>query len=200
MPRSTRWKLIYVVVIAAGGLAAFAIASLVEYDSTLLIGLALLFFIPGRINGHYWRSFYTGRKLMDAGDHERARQEFEQFLVKARERPGLKSMIWLVWAVYTRDVEAMTLNNIGAILMQQGNLDPAESKLAQAIELDAEYPIPYFNLAIIEECRGNRDAAARSLATAQELGYRNTSIDKVIAGAASILAYVEGRRTEAGNS
>lgn len=200
MTRPTRWKILYVVAVAALGLAAFAIAFAVEFDSTVLIGLAVLLFIPGRINGHYWRSFYTGRKLLDSGDHESARHEFEQFLVKVHDRPRLKSMIWLVWAVYSRDVEAMTLNNIGATLMHEGHLDPAEERLAQAIGLDSEYPIPYFNLAVIAELRGKKDAAAQSLATAQQLGYRNTSIDKVITKAASILAYLEGRqRTEPSN-
>lgn len=200
MTRPTRWKMLYVVAVAALGLAVLAIAFAIEFDSTVLIGLAVLLFVPGRINGHYWRCFYTGRRLMDSGDHESARREFEQFLVKVRERPSLKSMIWLVWAVYTRDVEAMTLNNIGATLMHEGHLDSAEEKLAQAIGLDSGYPIPYFNLAVIAELRGERDAAARSLATAQRLGYRNTSIDRVVTKAASILAYLEGReKTEPGN-
>lgn len=193
MTRPTRWKVLYVLAFGALVLALVAALIVGRLDSTSLVILAVLFLIPGRINGHYWRSFYTGRRQMDAGRYADAQRAFEQFLVRIRERPALKSLIWFVWGVYTRDVEAMTLNNMGAALLHQGHLDSAEQRLEQAIKLDPAYPIPYYNLALVEELRGNRDNAIRSLATAEELGYRNTSIDKVISKATSILAYLEGR-------
>lgn len=194
MTRPTRWKVLYAVALAALGLAAFTLVTVGRFDTALLIFLAVLLLIPGRINGRLWRSFYTGRRLLDAGNYEDARSEFERFLVRIRERPALKSLVWFVWAVYTRDVEAMTLNNIGAALLNQGHLESAEQYLEKAVRLDPDYPIPHYNLALVEELRGNRTIAAQSLATAQSLGYRNTSIDKVISEAASIFAYLEGRR------
>jgi tetratricopeptide (TPR) repeat protein len=194
MTRPTRLKILYGVAVAVLIAVALAILKTSNFSPTAVVLLALLFLIPGRINGYFWRDFYTGRRMMDSGWNADAIKEFEKFLTSLRENPALKHLIWFVWGFYTRDVEAMTQNNIGAVLIREGNLDQAEERLAQALRLDNQYPIPYYNLALIGELRGDREAAAASLSTAQSLGYEQTNIDEIANKAASILATIEGRK------
>ena len=194
MTRPTRLKILYGAAVALMIAVALAILNTSNFSPTATILLALLFLIPGKVNGHYWRGFYTGRRMMDSGWNGDALKEFEKFLTKVRENPALKHLIWFVWGFHTRDVEAMTLNNIGAVLIREGNLDLAEDRLVQAIQTDDQYPIPHYNMALIGELRGNREAAVQSLGTARALGYRQTSIDEIANKAASILATIEGRK------
>jgi tetratricopeptide (TPR) repeat protein len=194
MTRPTRLRILYGVVVVL--LIAFALSILKasKFSPTVLLVLGLLFLIPGRINGHFWRDFYTGRRMMDSGWNAEAIRVFEKFLVSVRENPTLKYLIWFVWSFYTRDVEAMTQNNIGAVLIRDGRLDQAEERLVQAIRIDDQYPIPYYNMALLAELRGDRKAASESLSTAEALGYRKTNIDEIANKAASILATIEGRK------
>jgi tetratricopeptide (TPR) repeat protein len=194
MTRPTGLKILYGVAIVLMIAVALAILKASKFSPTAVVLLALLLLIPGRINGHFWRHFYTGRRMMDSGWNDDAIKEFEEFLTSIRENPALKHLIWFVWGFYTRDVEAMTQNNIGAVLIREGNLDQAENRLAQAIRIDDRYPIPHYNMALIGELRGDREAAVESLSTAQALGYRQTSIDEIANKAATILATIEGRR------
>ncbi|MEO1542406.1 MAG: hypothetical protein AAFR75_00055 [Pseudomonadota bacterium] len=189
-------KILYGIAVAALIAVALAILKASNFSPTAIVLLALLCLIPGRINGHFWRNFYTGRKMMDSGWDADAIKEFERFLTSLRENPALKHLIWFVWGFYTRDVEAMTQNNIGAVLIREGNLHQAEERLARAIQIDNQYPIPYYNIALIGELRGDRSAATESLSTAHSLGYQRTSIDEIANEAASILATIEGRKKE----
>ncbi len=194
MTRPTRLKILYGVAVILLIAVALAILKATNFSPTTVVLLALFFLIPGRINGHFWRDFYTGRRMMDSGWNGDALKEFEKFLTNVRENPALKHLIWFVWGFYTRDVEAMTLSNIGAVLIREGDLDQAEDRLVQAIQIDDKYPIPYYNMALIGELRGDRESAAESFGTAQSLGYQQSSIDEIANKAASILASIEGRK------
>jgi tetratricopeptide (TPR) repeat protein len=154
--------------------------------------VALAFFVPGRVQGHYYRDLFTGRKLMDARRWSEALPHLESFLDQVRARPGLKKLMWL-GGIYTYDVEAMALNNIGAACLELGQLDAAEAPLRQALAVDASYPIPFVNLAVLASLRGDRDGAAAASAAAKQLGFDGSSIDALIRRGQSILAGVEGR-------
>lgn len=200
MTRPTRWKILYSFAVAALIAVALAILRTSNYSPTAFVLLALLFLVPGRIIGHFWRDFYTGRKMMDSGSNaDDGVKEFEKFLTSVRENPAIKHLIWFVWSFYTRDVEAMTQNNIGAVMIREGNMDQAEERLALAIQIDDRYPIPYYNMALIGELRGDRDVATEALSKARSLGYQQTSIDEIAKKAASILAAIEGRRETSSN-
>lgn len=49
----------------------------------------------------------------------------------------------------------ISINNIGANLMQQGKLNEAKRYFLKAIEIDANYPNTYFALGMIESIKGN---------------------------------------------
>lgn len=193
MTRPTRWKFFYAVALVLLSAVAIAVANLAEFDWAIIVAVGIALLIPGRINGHYWRDFYTGRQLMNTGRNNEALRCFERFLGQVQEQPQLKHLIWFVWGIYTRDIEAMTQNNIGAVLMREGHLDLAEKRLKLSLSVDAQYPIPNQNLAIIAELRGDRDTSIQFVEKAEKLGYRDTSIDKVVSIAGNLLAAIEGR-------
>ena len=94
--------------------------------------------------------------------------------------------------MYTVDAEAMTLNNIGAAQVDLGRLDEAERSLEAAIAIDPQYPLPFFNLAVVHSARNDREHAERAAAEAARLGFPGSTMDAVRrTRAASVLARVD---------
>jgi tetratricopeptide (TPR) repeat protein len=155
--------------------------------------MACILFIPGRVQGFFWRKFFRGRKLASAGKYPEALLQFELFLQELQHRPWLKHLMWLGYGVYTRKVEAMTWLNIGTIFLREGEFELAEKNFHTAIELDADYPLPHFNLAIIHQVRGCEAEAEEAVAKARELGFEASRSDKLVAIAGELLAQIEGR-------
>jgi tetratricopeptide (TPR) repeat protein len=153
---------------------------------------ALVLLIPGRITAHYYRDLLTGRRLMDAGRFTEAVPYFERFVHHIEARPGLKRLIWFSAGAYTRDVEAMALNNLGASRLELGELDRAEAPLRRALAIDPHYPIPYVNLAELALRRDDLEAAAAASSAAKRLGYRGSRVDALLRRASGTLAALEG--------
>ncbi|MEM8779108.1 MAG: tetratricopeptide repeat protein [Cyanobacteria bacterium P01_G01_bin.49] len=192
MNRVVGYKIGYLVVLfALMAIATALILSLGGGTLTVLV-VAGIFFIPGRIQGIFYRKMFRGRRLLNSGRAAEAQQHFESFLRQLNEQPWLKKLLWLSWSIYTPNVEAMTLNNLGTAYLQLGQFSEAESAFKQALEVDPLYPIPYVNIAILREMEGNRLKAEQAIATAVRLGYSGGTVDAVIHSAQSLLAHVEG--------
>ncbi|MEO0559855.1 MAG: hypothetical protein AAF170_16925 [Bacteroidota bacterium] len=194
MKRTTTYKLRYTatIVVLVGVVILFL--SLVGWSVPALIGACVMLLIPGRVQGHYYRDLFNGRRALEAGDIDASIFHTEQFLAAVRERPGLKSLIWLGGVIYTADPEAMALNNLGAAHMEAGRLGVAESTFNDALRLDPLYPIPLTNLAVLGEVAGDRAEAERYLREAEDRGYTGGSLDRVIQQSGALLAKVEGGR------
>lgn len=192
MTRTLRYKLAHVAVLlgCVVSLVVLLIWLRVEPITVLLAALACV--VPGRVQGHFWRSFFRGRRALGGGRYEAAIEHFESFLEQLVRRPWLKSLIWLAGAIYTRDIAVMTLNNIGAAYLQLGHWTSAAEYLERALSKDPECPLPHFNLAVLAQVRGEEEEALRLLARANELGYRRTSVDRLIHTTGELLARVEG--------
>ena len=90
MNRTLGYKLLYIAsVILLIGIAGCSILYFNLSTGGILL-LALLFLIPGRIAGFFWRDFYRGRKLASMGAWEDAIVYFERFLAEVRRQPWLK--------------------------------------------------------------------------------------------------------------
>lgn len=198
MTRTARLKVGYVAAILA--VFAAVVTLLVWVSGPLGFFLAaLLTILPGRLQGVFYRDFFRGRRLLASGNAEAAIPEFERFLETIRARPALKKLVWLQWAVYSPDVEVMTLNNLGAAQYRMGELDVAEGYLREALRLDPAYPIAYYNLALIAAERDDVAEAERMMGEAHRLGYTRGTLDQVLGRAGDALARLEGRdRTRAG--
>lgn len=117
----------------------------------------------------------------------------ERFLSDIRQFPWRKKLIWLSWGMYSKDIEAMTLNNLGISYLYLGKYDVAENYFYEAIKLDVQYPIPYLNLSILAYVKGNTESAENLNKKSAELGYRNTTFDDIIQIGQQILSNTEGK-------
>ena len=192
MTRTTRHKIQYAMVwIAALVLAGVAVSSLRDRP-VLLLGVGVMFLIPGRLSGFLWRDLYCGRRLLAAGDIEASLQSSQRFISLLAQRPRLRRLWWLSWGIYSRDPKAMALNNVGAVQLNLGRFDEAESAFRESLAADPDYPIPHFNLAVLSTVRGDASAAEEHARTAVKLGYARDAGDRIIHTASALLARIEG--------
>ena len=158
--------------------------------------LVVLLLIPGRIQGHFYRDFFTGRRLFDHDRFGEAIEPLTRFIATVQERPWLKRLLWLSWSTYSIDPEVMAGNNLGACHLNEGNLREAERWLSVAVEKDPQAPLVQFNLGLLWYARGDQKRAAEHLARSRELGFRDDRIDDFVQLGQSLLARVEGRLPE----
>ena len=95
---------------------------------------------------------------------------FENFLRKIRSNPWIKKLIYFKWGIYTWEIEAMTLNNIGSISLELNDLEGAVQSFDAAIARDPQFPLPFANLAIVNYVRGNSDQGVQLLNHSHLLG------------------------------
>lgn len=190
--RTTKYKLTYVLVCIVL-VCAVVLTAFKSEDPLIVVFLAsAILFIPGRVQGWLWWDFFKGRRLLASGRREESIEHFDKFLKLVRERPWLKKMIWLSWGMYTRDIEVMTLGNLGAAYIEVGKPDLAEQFLREAISLDPEYPIAYYNLGQLAGMRGDLEQANEYLLRARKLGYASGAVDKMISQLGQTFADLEG--------
>ncbi len=194
MNRPLRSKLLYVCALVILGAIVAALVMYSPFDKVIvLIATFVVLLIPGRIQGFVFRDHYRGRRLMGAGQFEEAIVYFERFLAQVREQPWKKHFIWFAWGIYSWDIEAMTLNNVGAALMNIDRFGDSKDRLEEALRVDPKYPVPYFNLAVLASAQGDEPQAREHISAAKALGYANTSMDRVINLGQMVLANLEGR-------
>lgn len=165
---------------AAAPLIGIGIAVGFGFHPIALVVAAAILLVPGRITGYLWRELITGRKLMNSGRHEDALPLLESFVRKLEATPWLEKLIWIAPSIYTVRTKAMALNNRGACHLELGDLNSAKRDLSDALQLDSLYPIPHFNLAVIEMARDRESESQQHLETARKLGFTGGSIDLIL--------------------
>ena len=193
MNRTKRLKIGYFLVFLVFAFIAGVTIYVVGSNPVFLVAAALVLIIPGRIQGFFYRDFFTGRQLFDKGAFKESLFYSEKFIVQLNSKPNLKHLLWVTWPIYSVEIKAMALNNLGAAYLELGDFENAESQFQAALSLDPHYPIPYFNLAIVNELRQMHDLAKQCAEKACLLGYRQSTFDKVILKAQTLLASIEGR-------
>ncbi|MCO7223531.1 tetratricopeptide repeat protein [Pleionea sp. CnH1-48] len=193
MTRTTRYKIIYFSAIVILMVVAIYLYHAFDRNFVVLLAIVGVALIPGRAQGILLREHFKGRQLMTQGEYQEAKECFDNFSRKLSNKSWLKHTIWLGGFVYTKDIEAMTLNNIGVCNLELGDVENAREMFNGALEIDVDYPIPYFNLSIISELDGNRSQSEEFLNKSIELGYAQTTADQVIHKAQEIYAIIESR-------
>lgn len=186
MNRTRRYQLLYL--LAGLILAALALAVYRWTGLAGLLTLAVVLLVPGRIGGRYLGNLFLGRKLFDRRRFNEAIDAGNAFLADLRRQPWRRHFVYVHYAFYSWDIEAMAHNNIGAARMELGGLDQAERDLRYALQRDTDYPLPYFNLAVIAYVRGDAAEGDRLVSVAAEKGYTGGSIDKLIERVAAAYA------------
>jgi tetratricopeptide (TPR) repeat protein len=190
--RTAWYKAFYFGLIIVASVALFAAYMRLKPPLPVVLLVLVALLAPSRVQGWYWRDFFRGRRLLAAGDGQSAAVHFERFMEQLRLRPGLRRLIWLNAAIYTRDAEAMTLNNLGAARLQLGDLPGAQSAFEDARRLDPQSPLPLYNLALLAQVEGRDEEAAQLLALARRMGYSRATSDRLVSAAGALLACIEG--------
>ncbi len=95
-------------------------------------------------------------------------QRFERSLLEGKS-PRL--LLALHPGFYTFDGLALTRQQIAQCLLNTGDLDGAVGWSRAALQRDAEYALPYANLAIVAALRQDEALAQREMSRAVRLGY-----------------------------
>lgn len=191
MNRVLRFKLLYVLAVVFVGLLVVAIY--VRTGIVSLVAAAILLIVPGRIGGHYLGNLFRSRKLISLSRFDEAIEAGKAFLEELRRQPWRRHFIYCFFGFYTWDVEAMARNNIGAARMQLGDIEKAERDLRDALEKDPDFPIAYFNLAIIAYVRDDTVRGDNLISVAAEKGYSGGSIDTLISRVGEAYARLQAR-------
>lgn len=191
-------KILYLLIIFVLVTAIFLIYANIEppYNFIFLLIAMIVFLIPGRVVGHYYRDFFTARKLLNKKNYEKSIKYNKRFIEQIEEKPWIKRLMWLSWGIYTKDIEAMSFNNIGTALLHMEEYNQSKDYFEKAITIDESYPLPHFNLAIIYLIEGNREMAHNYYRDAGKLGFKGTSFDKLVNKIQELYASVEGKIEE----
>lgn len=136
-----------------------------------LLIIAVAFLIPGRLVQYYWRDFFKGRKNLEKRNFDKAIQRFELFLKDVEDSPWIKWLMFFSYGLYSFKVEAVAMAYLGKCNIHKRDLEQAESFLNKALQVDAKYPVAFFNLAVIYVLRNDEAAARRYFDMARENGY-----------------------------
>ena len=136
--------------------------------------------LPGRVGGYYLNDLFFARKLHSQENYFESIVVSQRLLETLNTEPWRAYFLYCFYQFYTWNIYAMVQNNIGAAYMMLGELEKAKKNLDQAKSLDPKYPLPYYNLAIVEHVRGNIDDGELLFQKANKLGYSRSNTDKVI--------------------
>lgn len=193
MSRTTKYKAIYFGVVGTGVVLMLWLVPRFHGSAAGFIVLALALLLPGRVLGFFWRDLLRGLRLLRVRRFAESKQCSQRFLADVRARPWLKRLIWLGLSTYSRDPEALALNNLGAAEIMLGEWDQAQEHLHASLAVDPLNPLPCFNLGKLSAARGDQPAAGRWFDQAVALGYSQTLVDQAIRLAQARFAFTDGR-------
>ena len=186
MKHKTKYLIYYAVfmsVVLGGSIALAYRLDTIVYSLAIIIGAIL---VPSALQGVFWHELFLGRRYLEKGQWVKAAESFRVFLDKLEKKPWLKHLVWLRWARFTGNVKAMALSNLGVAELNRGNVKEADQHFRKASELDSNYPVAYFNLAVISMLRDNKTEAKSFLQKARNLGYGRTDYTQLQVIASSL--------------
>ena len=191
MSRTLKYKLLYVLV--AAPILAVVTLIFVALEPGLLgvLVTAILLLAPGRLGAYFLRELFLSKGHIGAERYEDAIASAERFLDQLDRQPWRQHFIYCFFGIYTWNTRAMALNNLGAAKMELGRIDEAEMPLGEALALDEDYPMPYYNLGIIEAVREDHARSDQLFAKARQLGFRPSAVDKMIMRVGAAYARVQ---------
>ncbi len=191
--RTGLYKAIYLCEAAGAAVLCVGIILHFHFSPIQIALLVICLLIPGRILGFFWRDLLRGLRLLRARQYEESKRHSEIFLERIRRQPWLKKLIWLGSGTYSRDPEALALNNLGAAEIALGEMDAARAHLQESIAVDQQNPLPVFNMGVLLRTAGDHREAESWFMEARRLGYSRSVIDRIVQSSQGRFADRDGR-------
>ena len=195
MSRTVRYKLVYFGTVAALCLAGLAICWAFDFAGWVVAPLAVAAFLPGQVQGHYYRDLFRSRRLLSENRPAEALDAGRNFIRQLEERPWMRRLVWLAGFVYTPHAEVMALTNCAAAELALGRTGDAAATCERALAVDPLAPLPVFNLGLARWMEGDRDEAERLAERAEDLGYDGGATDQLVQRGSALLAAGHGTTT-----
>jgi tetratricopeptide (TPR) repeat protein len=192
MTRTTFYKGVYFGMAIVAGAISLAVLLHYRFSPTAIVAVVVALLLPGRILGYFWKDLLRGLRLLNAREFAASKICSQRFLEEVGSKPWLKKLVWLGSGSYSRDPEALALNNLGAAEVQLGELTLARQHLDRAIEVDPLCPLPYFNTGALLAASGMPHEAELWFEKAERLGYKRGISDKIVAIAQTRFANTDG--------
>jgi ATP-dependent Clp protease adaptor protein ClpS len=198
--RTAKYKALYLAMLLGVSIMVFGIGMALtdRIDGArpatplVLVALAIMLLLPGRLLGFFWRDLLAGLRLLKRKDYAASKLRSERFIAKVRKAPWLKHLIWLGTSSYSRDPEAMALNNLGVAEINLGAFEAAENHLEETIALDPQNPLPYRNMGVLRLEVGTWAEARPWFEKAEALGLSDGWSDRMAQAAQSRFASNDG--------
>lgn len=173
MSRPTRNRLLVAVFVVVAFAAAPRLPNLLLWSvtavATPLVIAALWVSAP----------FLRARGFLQKQKYEEAATELAAF--ESSLSAGWKrALASLVVGLYTSNPVAAARNTLGAVRLEQGRLDDAQTHFKAALERDALYAVPWGNLAVLAAMRGDAAGAEEARLKAALLGFKPKVLAAVI--------------------
>lgn len=129
------------------------------------------------------RHLFRARSLMGQGKWDDAALELAAFEQEQTNTAWRRALAVLFVGTFSSDGVAVARGTLGALRLEQGQLDDAKRHLERALEKDPGYAVPHANLALLAAKQGDAAAAEAHRAKAHALGFRRRAFDQALAEA-----------------
>src|SRR5580658_7526408 len=137
LSRTAYYKAYYFLMMAVAASVALGVAWYSRWNGIVILCVLLFLFVPGRILGFFWRDLLRGLRLLREKQYEESIRHSHAFLETLKKRPWIRHIIWLGSSSYSRNPEALALNNIGAAEIALERFDSGREHLHESIRQDS---------------------------------------------------------------
>lgn len=176
--RTRQYKTFYLAIFGWAIVVGAVVLQLVGTVGMVIIAAIIL--VPSRVGAYFLRDLFLSRRYVVSKQYEKAITSSQRYLRTLERQPWRQHFIYCFFAIYTWNTEAMAFNNLGAAEMESGRLEDAEKDFTRACNLDHEYPIPYYNLAVLEAAREDYERSEKLVNKARFLGYTSNAFDQAV--------------------
>lgn len=129
------------------------------------------------------RHLFRARSLMGQAKWDDAALELAAFEQEQAAGGWRRALAVLFVGTFSSNGVAVARGTLGALRLEQGQLDEAKRHLERALEADPGYAVPHANLALLAAKQGDAAGAETHRAKAHALGFRRRSFDQALADA-----------------
>jgi tetratricopeptide (TPR) repeat protein len=174
MTRPARNQLVVVVFVIAAFFAAPRLSDAVLWGAAALATPLVLLAL--------WvtRPFHRARTLLRTKKYDEAAAELAAFETSLTQASWKRALAAMAVGFYTSNPVAAARNTLGAVRLEQGQLDAAQAHFRAALEQDPGYAVPWGNVAVLAAMRGDAAGAEDARLKAAALGFKPRLLSDVI--------------------